>query len=626
MADATVSLSIELDDVAHADEKARVLDALGLALEYELDLSSAELPAGLRDALAVVTLSEVELYAVACALVGGAPDRRGSHEAKRTAGGPGERDATRATTLPASMRNERAVHVQLYHRLPTAARAMREGARRRRAHFMRPPTAPSEADPQAAELAAFMDAHLPADARAVELRVFDDTGRGLASARDLGDGDCALRVPRSLVLTAAGLRARWCGAPFEAQLAALADETALALALLAACAMPGSCWREYSNFLPTDWQMPHCSSWSGAELDALAGTAVADEARGAIDALRDAHAALVSTGLATALLCDDATIAFPFERFRWAAAAVATRALLVDFGDGQGKVGALVPVADMLNHHTRAPLASASYDETTDSIVFSALAAVPAGSQLRLFYGPLPGAELLLQCARRRCRRTPPPPRALQPRGPSARSMAPAALRRASSERTTPSPSPRAIRTVCTPPPARAFDRVRPGLRAPRTAGTASSTTTRCPPRRCASTSSRPTPTQTRTRSRKRCCSHAAVTQRHTLSPRTRRAHRGYSARCASACSTVRGWRQASRRASTSRLRPRAPRTRRWSGQRSDSSLVRCAQASRVAARRTTRRCSPAARARGACCRMRSRRLCDGVSRRSARSTRRSSA
>mmetsp|Transcript_9094 Transcript_9094/g.28602 ORF Transcript_9094/g.28602 Transcript_9094/m.28602 type:complete len:278 (+) Transcript_9094:3-836(+) len=155
---------------------------------------------------------------------------------------------------------------------------------------------------------------------------------------------------------------------------------------------------------------------------------------------------------------------------------------------------------------------------------------------------------------------------------------------------------------------------------------TASSTTTRCPPRRCASTSSRPTPTQTRTRSRKRCCSHAAVTQRHTLSPRTRRAHRGYSARCASACSTVRGWRQASRRASTSRLRPRAPRTRRWSGQRSDSSLVRCAQASRVAARRTTRRCSPAARARGACCRMRSRRLCDGVSRRSARSTRRSSA
>jgi len=69
----------------------------------------------------------------------------------------------------------------------------------------------------------------------------------------------------------------------------------------------------------------------------------------------------------------------------------------LDFGDGQGKVGALVPVADMLNHHTRAPLASASYDETTDSIVFSALAAVPAGSQLRLFYGPLPGAELLLQ-------------------------------------------------------------------------------------------------------------------------------------------------------------------------------------------------------------------------------------
>jgi hypothetical protein len=373
---------IDLDELQHDAEKGRLLDALSLELEHQLELAATDVPQTLLDALAVVSLSEPELYGALCDL------------ADARAAGLDERAATIA--LPYSERNARALHVQLNKRLPLAARAARATAAVRRHDFMRPPTAESAADPQATELDAFVRAHfgVAAEAKVLELRVFADTGRGLATTRALADGDVALSVPRAVVLTAAGLREASRGGPAEGALEAVDDETALALALLAACAQPGSAWAAYEPLLPTAAAMPHCSCWLPAELAALAGTAVAGEALAAVEALRATFDAGLAA-LAGRLFVGGE--ALTFARFQWAAGCVATRALLVDFKNGAGKVGALVPVADMLNHHVRAPLASAAYCPVSESVRFVASAPVAAGAQLRLFYGPLPGAELLLQ-------------------------------------------------------------------------------------------------------------------------------------------------------------------------------------------------------------------------------------
>lgn len=451
---ASLRVEIDLDDLPHADEKERLLDALGLGLEYELQLDAAEVPPGLAEALAVVTLTQTELYGALCDLKAPTGAKPESEVGSGESGGIGQAARHPRISLPVSQRNERAVHVQLHQRLPPAAKQMCATAAAARHAFMQPPTAPSVADAQSAELGAFMAKHLPAASRALELRDFDDTGRGLASTNPLREGDVALSVPASLLLTAGGLRARFASSAHAPALAALDDDTVLALALLLACADPSSCWFTYQAFLPSPDEdepclprgtdpgpepgadpMPHCSSWGETELAALQGTAVADEARAAVEALRAAYGAAVGSGLAGQLLRlqqaegdggrgdrgagaqpagvggerppaaasgggareEALQTAISFSRFRWAAAAVATRALLVDFHDGAGKVGTLVPVADMLNHHVRAQLASPSLSVEQGALVFTAVAPVPAGAQLRLFYGPLPAAELLLQ-------------------------------------------------------------------------------------------------------------------------------------------------------------------------------------------------------------------------------------
>mmetsp|Transcript_14346 Transcript_14346/g.36427 ORF Transcript_14346/g.36427 Transcript_14346/m.36427 type:complete len:577 (+) Transcript_14346:3-1733(+) len=386
----TVSLSIELDELPHADDKARLLDELGLGTEHALPVDADQVPDGLRDALAIVSLTEHELYGVLCDLA-----EVRSCGARATSSNPTlQVRALPAVRLPVGKRNERAVHVQIHKRLPETAVRMRASAAAARHAFMRPPTTASKADPCGPKLSNFIAAHLPADSRTVELRIYKDTGRGLGTTRSLAEGDVALRIPSGLLLTAPRLRARLRGTSVEAELQDVDDDTALALALLAACAEPVSAWTTYEALMPTAAEMPHYSSWGEAELEALDGTALADEARAAMAALHETFKIIVPR-VAGKLFEGGGLISF--ERFRWAAAAVATRALLVDFGDGEGKVGTLVPVADMLNHHVRAPLASAHFDFESDSLIFSAAAAVPAGSQLRLFYGPLPGAELLLQ-------------------------------------------------------------------------------------------------------------------------------------------------------------------------------------------------------------------------------------
>lgn len=417
------ALVIELDDLVAADEKRVLFDRLALSLCHPLESLAAScaetrtIPRELADALILAALTEAQVYVLRARVA--------------TAGADASVDALRAL-LPTGMHSQRAVLMQLralLSRSPGSAHAdaLRAAWAARAADFFRPPTVAPHADTHADALARFVDAHLSAHPPAVRLATFGDTGRGLASAAPLQPGDTALAVPLTLVLSAARLRHEAAGMPLAARLDGVDDDTTLALALLRARATAGSAWAAYgAELLPRAGETGHCTEWAPRHLAALQGSAVGAEAEGAMEALRAQYAALFpaldahlyADATAGGSAADGAAAGVAhgpptgWGDFVWAAAIVATRALLVDLsaapGYGplaaaSGKVGVLVPVADMLNHHARAPLASARYEPSAaravpgGALVFEAVAPVPAGAQLRLYYGQLQGWETLLQ-------------------------------------------------------------------------------------------------------------------------------------------------------------------------------------------------------------------------------------
>jgi hypothetical protein len=240
---------------------------------------------------------------------------------------------------------------------------------------------------------------------AVELRRFEETGRGLAASVDLEAGDAVLAIPEALLLGNEGVLShpqigpalreiarrdmspvtrmgeinsleaetgiddfsmgrdgvaessiKYDGEDEEVMDGVLHGDILLALALLLEPILrPNGAWSEYCSYLPE--APPSALHWSHAQLLRLAATPLPQQVSELREVLFAAHAALFPA-LSEKLPDFFPPEAFSWERFLWAYTIVQSRGLVIG-GDAamRQRRTVLAPIADMLNHSARSQLA-----------------------------------------------------------------------------------------------------------------------------------------------------------------------------------------------------------------------------------------------------------------------------
>jgi hypothetical protein len=208
-------------------------------------------------------------------------------------------------------------------------------------------------------------------------------GRGIVAAAPIAAGEAVLRVPRALVITADLVR----GTPIGRVVAGIPDHTpALLLAawLLVQRAAVASPQRAYLASLPEAFPTD-ALFFSAAEEALLEGSYILPQLRARRAALHREHAALRARVPAFAGL--------GFGEFFWARFSVTTRVFGLTI-DGRPTT-ALVPFADMLNHHRPAPTRW-TWDAEADGFVLLATAPIPAGAPVSTSYGAKSNGRLLV--------------------------------------------------------------------------------------------------------------------------------------------------------------------------------------------------------------------------------------
>jgi len=293
-----------------------------------------------------------------------------------------------------SPRLERATQIELLrlvsNTLPSALRKsnLDDAAAMRRALLRPEPDEPPRSVPDAwgAALLDFGQRYgVWTGTPALELRRFDQTGRGLASSVDLEAGEPVLTIPESLLLGSEGVlshpqigpalheiahndsmtsaqpvvsesSAGGDGEDEEVMEGVLHGDILLALALLLEPILrPGGAWSEYCAYLPE--APPSALNWSRAQLQRMVATPLPQQVCELRAVLLAAHGALFPT-LSHRLPHLFPPDAFSWNRFVWAYTVVQSRGLVIG-GDAamRQRRTVLVPVADMLNHSARSQLA-----------------------------------------------------------------------------------------------------------------------------------------------------------------------------------------------------------------------------------------------------------------------------
>lgn len=201
----------------------------------------------------------------------------------------------------------------------------------------------------------------------------------------LHPGEVVASVPASLMLTQ---RVALEDDPQLAKVPGLRGTNLIALALLRQMA-PGQRWRPFVKSLPQEQDTT--LFWSEAELAELQGAELASHAAARASAIARHHGALA------AALSEQAPT---LDEFRWALSMVWSRGHTVQLDLG-GRQGALVPLADLFNHHTR-PSVHASRTEGeggSSALVLRAAGHLHAGDEATVPYGgggALPNSQLLM--------------------------------------------------------------------------------------------------------------------------------------------------------------------------------------------------------------------------------------
>lgn len=141
----------------------------------------------------------------------------------------------------------------------------------------------------------------------------------------------------------------------------------------------GSKWFPYIQMLPT--HIDTLVHWSDRELLELQSPRLMEEVQQSRAWLEEAHAEFCS------FLALSAPV--PFEEFRWALDCVRSRTFK------HKAQWAMLPLADMFNHHSAARESKFEYNELLDAFDLCAAAPVQAGGEVGISYGALTNNKLL---------------------------------------------------------------------------------------------------------------------------------------------------------------------------------------------------------------------------------------
>ena len=239
-------------------------------------------------------------------------------------------------------------------------------------------------------------------------------GLGVFAAVPLARGDPVLRVPQSLLLTAAAaLQDPVVGTPLatlraEPEIASLLDDRVLTMLFLLHQRRLGhaSDWWAYIASLPGDELVRALPMhWEEAQqYRLLRGTPLLPQALEARAALRTLFAQVVRGALCVQWPEAFPTTAYTWERLMWAHAIFWSRALSVPLRGASlfaQNTEALVPLLDLCNHRAGSTCelkAERTSDGTSDgssAIVLHAGRSVPEGEEVFINYGAKGNAELL---------------------------------------------------------------------------------------------------------------------------------------------------------------------------------------------------------------------------------------
>mmetsp|Transcript_32491 Transcript_32491/g.52634 ORF Transcript_32491/g.52634 Transcript_32491/m.52634 type:complete len:537 (+) Transcript_32491:31-1641(+) len=213
-----------------------------------------------------------------------------------------------------------------------------------------------------------------------------DEGFGLVTTTDVKEDDVILRIPGSIVLNHETALSSEIGDT----LSELSEWSALALFILyEKYQNPKSKWKPYIKMWPETLDSTIC--WPQAELDKLfRGSPVLLNTKKRIQAIESEYERLKAGVMADNpdLFREDI---YSLEAFKWAFGTLLSRFTFLPTSETLS----LVPLGDMMNHDPNADLAM-DYDVDTASVILVADKDYKKGEVLRVSYGQLSNAELML--------------------------------------------------------------------------------------------------------------------------------------------------------------------------------------------------------------------------------------
>ncbi|KAF2068477.1 hypothetical protein CYY_010197 [Polysphondylium violaceum] len=218
----------------------------------------------------------------------------------------------------------------------------------------------------------------------------DSTGRGVVTTKKVDENETVISVPKNLLINVDVARAHPVLGPIFADLH-FNDDTILFLFVIYEKENQNSFWRPFYDTLPSYFTTS--LHYTATELMELEGTNLFDETlqtKQQLQSFRD-------------YLFPELSIQFPdifpestfsWENFLWARSLLDSRAIQLKI-DGVIKSN-LVPMADMINHHTHAQISSRLFDQESNCFKMVSSCSIPANNQIYLHYGALQNWELAL--------------------------------------------------------------------------------------------------------------------------------------------------------------------------------------------------------------------------------------
>ncbi|EGC36675.1 hypothetical protein DICPUDRAFT_54488 [Dictyostelium purpureum] len=218
----------------------------------------------------------------------------------------------------------------------------------------------------------------------------DSTGRGVVTTKKVDEDEVVVSVPRKYLINVDVAKSNPILGPIFEELH-LNDETILFLFVIYEKENPNTFWRPFYDTLPSYFTTS--IHYSSTELLELEGTNLFAETlavKQQLQAFRDYLFPELSNQYPDIF----PESVFSWENFLWARSLLDSRAIQLKI-DGKIK-SCLVPMADMINHHTNAQISERHFDQDSNCFRMVSSCNIPANNQIFLHYGALQNSDLAL--------------------------------------------------------------------------------------------------------------------------------------------------------------------------------------------------------------------------------------